>query len=49
MIGEGIEGKKAYESIPQAKLEIGRYFDFYNQRRRHRSLDDQTPDAAYHG
>jgi len=40
---------KAYESIPHAKQAIGKYFDFYNLRRRHQSLDDQTPDAVYYG
>jgi putative transposase len=40
---------KAYESIPQAKQAIGKYFDFYNLRRRHQSLNDQTPDAVYYG
>jgi hypothetical protein len=26
---------------------IGRYLDFYNDRRPHSSLDDMTPDQAY--
>jgi len=39
---------KAYESIAQAKQEIGRYFDFFNRRRRHQSLGDQTPDTVYY-
>ena len=40
---------KAYESIPQAKRQLGSYFTFYNQRRRHQGLGDQTPDAVYYG
>jgi putative transposase len=40
---------KAYASIPQAKQQIGRYFEFFNQQRRHQSLDDQTPDTVYYG
>ena len=40
---------KAYASIPQARQEIGKYFDFYNRKRRHQSLQDQTPDVVYHG
>jgi putative transposase len=40
---------KAYESIPQAKRQLGSYFSFYNQRRRHQGLGDQTPDAVYYG
>ena len=38
---------KAYESIAVARWEIGCYFDFYNQKRRHQSLDNQTPDTVY--
>lgn len=40
---------KAYESIPEAKRQLGSYFTFYNQRRRHQGLADQTPDAWYYG
>ncbi|GAB4256155.1 MAG: hypothetical protein Kow00129_16810 [Thermoleophilia bacterium] len=38
---------KAYESIPEARRELGAYFDFYNKRRRHRGLDGKTPDEVY--
>ncbi len=38
---------KGYESMLDARRSLGRYFDFYNQRRRHQSLADQTPDAVY--
>ena len=31
----------------EARASIGRYFDFYNTRRPHSSLDRQTPDQAY--
>lgn len=40
---------KAYESIKQAELEIGNYFLFYNERRKHQGLDNQTPDLVYKG
>ena len=40
---------KAYESIPQARQQIGRYFEFFNRQRRHQSLNDQTPDTTYYG
>ena len=39
---------KAYESIRQAELEIGKYFVFYNERRKHQGLDNFTPDQVYH-
>lgn len=38
---------KAYESIGHARKELSVYFEFYNQRRRHQSLDDRTPDDVY--
>ena len=38
---------KAYDSISEARGELGRYFEFYNMRRRHQSLDYQTPDKVY--
>ena len=31
----------------EARASIGRYFDFYNGRRPHASLDGNTPDQAY--
>jgi putative transposase len=37
----------AYDSLSHARQSLGRYFDLYNQRRPHSSLDDQTPDEAY--
>ena len=40
---------KAYASIPQAKQQIGRYFEFFNRQRQHQSLNDQTPDTTYYG
>jgi putative transposase len=39
---------KAYESIKQAELEIGNYFLFYNEQRKHQGLDKLTPDEVYH-
>jgi putative transposase len=38
---------RAYESVSEARISIGRYLDFYNRRRPHSSLDDRTPDQAY--
>jgi len=38
---------KAYETVSEARASISSYLDFYNRRRRHSSLDRQTPDQAY--
>lgn len=38
---------KAYGSIAEARTELGKYFEFYNQRRRHQGLDRKTPDEVY--
>jgi putative transposase len=38
---------KAYQSVSEARASIGRYLDFYNQKRPHSSLDRKTPDRAY--
>jgi len=38
---------RAYESVSEARISIGRYLDFYNCRRPHSSLDGSTPDQAY--
>jgi putative transposase len=38
---------RAYDSVGEARASIGLYFDFYNQRRPHSSLDGITPDRAY--
>jgi len=38
---------KGYESISEARRELGAYFDFYNHRRRHQGLEDRTPDEVY--
>ena len=37
----------AYESVSEAKRQLATYFEFYNTRRPHSSLDGQTPDTAY--
>jgi putative transposase len=37
----------AYDSVGEARQSIGRYFDFYNGRGPHSSLDGMTPDQAY--
>ena len=38
---------KAYDSIPAAREGLKTYFEFYNSRRRHQSLDRKTPDNVY--
>ncbi len=38
---------KAYGSIAEARQGLGEYFEFYNLRRRHQSLDRRTPDDVY--
>jgi len=38
---------KAYSSIAEARCELGVYFEFYNQRRRHQGLDNRIPDEVY--
>jgi putative transposase len=38
---------KAYDSVGEARASLGRYFDFYNRKRPHSSLDARTPDRAY--
>jgi putative transposase len=39
---------RAYDSIGDARASLGRYFAFYNIKRRHQSLDRQTPDSVYY-
>jgi putative transposase len=38
---------RAYAGVGEARGSIGRYFDFYNSKRPHSSLDARTPDQAY--
>ena len=38
---------KAYDSVAQAKQGIGDWLVFYNQERRHASLNRMTPDQIY--
>ena len=38
---------KAYESIAAVREGLKAYFEFYNNRRRHQSLDRRTPDSVY--
>jgi putative transposase len=37
----------AYESVTEARTKIATYFEFYNRRRPHASLDRRTPDDVY--
>lgn len=39
----------AYDSAPEARQGIGRYFTFYNGERPHQALGYQTPEAFYRG
>ena len=38
---------RAYDSVGEARVLLGRYLDFYNRSRPHSSLDRRTPDEAY--
>jgi putative transposase len=38
---------KAYSSIAEVRQGLMEYFEFYNSRRRHQSLDRRTPDDVY--
>lgn len=40
---------RAYETPAELRAGLGRYFEFYNSRRRHSALDRRTPDAVYYG
>ena len=40
---------KSYDSMKQAKRNIGSYIQFYNQERPHQSLGYKTPDEVYWG
>ena len=39
----------AYETMRELKASLANYFDFYNARRPHQSLDYRTPDEMYFG
>ena len=36
-----------YETVPELRRGLGRYFGFYNEERPHQSLGDRTPGAVY--
>jgi putative transposase len=38
-----------YTGVPEAREGLGRYFQFYNEERRHASLGHETPADVYHG
>ena len=38
---------KAYDTVSAAKASLATFFVYYNRRRPHQSLDDETPDAIY--
>ena len=37
----------AYDSVSEARTSLARYFEFFNTRRPHSSLDGKTPDEFY--
>lgn len=39
---------RAYDSIGEARTSLAIYFEFYNSKRRHQSLDRKTPDTVYY-
>ena len=40
---------RAYNTVPEARISIGKYLEFYNCGRPHSSLGGQTPDQIYSG
>jgi putative transposase len=38
---------KVYDGVGEVRADIAQYIEWYNTRRAHSSLDDQTPDQAY--
>ncbi len=40
---------EAYGLLTEARKELGAYFRFYNERRRHQGFDGKTPDEVYWG
>ena len=36
-----------YQHVPEARLGLGGYFDFYNYQRLHQALDYRTPAAVF--
>ncbi len=39
---------KNYETVREAERELGRYFEFYNNKRVHQSLGYRRPVEIYH-
>ncbi|EEN6637007.1 transposase, partial [Salmonella enterica] len=39
---------KAYSNVLDAKKQLNAYFEFYNLKRPHSSLDKMTPDEFYY-
>lgn len=37
-----------YESMPELKASVERYYQFYNSERFHQSLEYRTPDEVYY-
>ena len=38
---------RAYDTVSDARADIAEYLDWYNTKRQHTSIEDQTPDQAY--
>ena len=39
---------KAYDSLPEAKANLGAYLNFFNAHRPHQSFDGKMPDTVYY-
>jgi putative transposase len=40
---------KQYQTIDEARAGLTEYFEFYNTRRRHQGINNQTPQTVYYG
>ena len=38
---------RVYDLVSDARADIAEYLDWYNTKRQHTSVEDQTPDRAY--
>jgi putative transposase len=47
LYASGVFDRFEFESIYHAQLVIERYYKWYNEERRHRSLKGQTPDKVW--
>jgi putative transposase len=40
---------KGYETVPEARAGLKKFFEYYNERRGHSSLEGKSPDMVYYG